>query len=88
MRPSGHPRTGAERAGRGYLTSLGTEPPLRFIRTLAVFQIQLHENVIAFGGGQQTGDANLNEEPGEKRTNSCAGVPAGALTSSIHVPVC
>jgi len=47
----------SERAG--HLTSLGTEPPPRFKRTLRHHQTPPRQDVIASGGGQQTGDPQL-----------------------------
>jgi len=56
------PMQGRE-SGPGYLTSLGTEPPLYFKRTLRHRSSQARQNVFACGGGQQTSDAQLSKGP-------------------------
>jgi len=50
-------------SGPGYLTSLGTEPPLYFKRTLRHRLSQPRQNVFASGGGQQTSDIQLSKGP-------------------------
>ena len=50
-------------SGPGYLTSLGTEPPLYFNGTLRHRLSQPRQNVFARGGGQQTSNAQLSKGP-------------------------
>src|SRR5204862_4850500 len=50
-------------SGPGYLTSLGTKPPLCALGTLCQLPTRLRQDVIACGGGQQTGDTQLSKGP-------------------------
>ena len=70
-------------SGPGYLTSLGTEPPLCAFRTLRHLSNQPRQNVIASGGGHKSSDAQLSKGPAKSEL-----VPAWAPLArllSTHV---
>ena len=75
----------SERAG--YVTSLGTKPPLSFNGTLRRRPTQLRQDVFASGGGQQTSDSNTPKGPAKSERDTARAPFARSLTSRC-VPVC